>query len=167
MIEQVEASDPLILAIHELRTEFVQWIDTELDRLREHAAIGNRADRAAAAAASSYQFRELPATTTTAAATVRRESYSARPGPSEISPPASALAGRVERDQAVKPLRSMPEPPDESRAQVERSDPRKRLDALARMLDHRLKQVQGEAAADAAEKEMPNRGVAGETPRRP
>jgi hypothetical protein len=78
------------------------------------------------------------------------------------------LHERVQADESVvetvTPLAALPEPQTAAEPQSHTSNPRKRLDDLARLLDHRLKQAQGAAASSAGTGQAPNNGVADDTP---
>jgi hypothetical protein len=141
MSREIEDSDPLSSAIGEFRDELLFWIDSEILRLRERAQVDD-----------SVMEKEL--------ATRMRESNfigsRGRLGVSQggsICQPAIARAESqtcervVDRKDLVaetaKPPVALPELQTDSELRPSVSNPRQRLDALARLLDHRLKQAQG------------------------
>jgi hypothetical protein len=144
MSHDSEVSDPLSREISEFREELLLWIDTELIRLRERDHGDDLVMEEEPAAASGSQFG----------------ASSSRLGVSRGSPNIpSGMAWQeprtrervADRDSVVETaippvalpeLQTDPEPPPPP------SNPRQRLDALARLLDHRLKQGQAAAAAD-------------------
>jgi hypothetical protein len=107
MSNDVEAPDPLSSAIGEFRKELLDWIETELVRLRERAQTDEETTR----------------------------------------PPGALPERQIDRD---------PRPP--------LSNPRQRLDALARLLDHKLKQPQGTAEASGGGGTGRNAGAENDTP---
>ena len=141
MSREIEDSDPLSSAIGEFRDELLFWIDSELLRLRERAQVDD-----------SVMEKEL--------ATATRESNfvssSGRLGLSQGSAICQSGIARAESPswervvdrkdlvaETARPPVALPELPTDSELQPSVSNPRQRLDALARLLDHRLKQAQG------------------------
>jgi hypothetical protein len=129
-----EAADPLCSAIRELREELLMWIDNELERLRAGEPAENRRPDDGPATASKLG---LP---------------SSRVGASSGRPHLQLGLARQEsrsreRDAETDSFKENPRPAIEDPERetdpdplVHASDPRQRLDALARLLDHRLKQ---------------------------
>ena len=145
MSNEAEVADPLTLAIHELREEFLCWIDTELARLQQH--VENPVRRDEGTFSRGTRFEELPGRAEAGVGSTSTRSGYARP-------PLPIRESFVDRDQApkvAKPLTSSLEPAHQSVPQSTGSDPRQRLEALARLLDHRLRQVQTETETNRAE----------------
>ena len=136
-------ADPLSWAIGEFREELLRWIDTELVRLREREQAENRLMEEGRAAASWIAIRRF-------AAAVSGSSPGRRDLQLGLGWHESRTRERVvERDSGGRnrrpPRRRFLKLRDGSRTAGRPSDPRQRLDALARLLDDRLKQAQGAA----------------------
>jgi hypothetical protein len=141
------SDESLPRAIEELREELLLWIDTELDRLqsREHsgepAAAGLSRGFQATHLDTGGRYRPAPPAS----------GDSAVPGSPESAPAMEGAAPSDRRklhdrspdadfsDMLVAGVRTKPE------AQVPGLNSRQRLDALARILDRRLKEVDGAA----------------------
>jgi hypothetical protein len=104
MSEKIDAPDALLSAIADFRMELLDWIDTELARLREHEP------------AEEWLIQEERAGAKGSACSGSSSRHAVRNGTPETQPPAA--------------------------------NPRQRLDALARLLDHRLKHAQEAAEAN-------------------
>jgi hypothetical protein len=156
MSHDTEVPDPLLLAIGEFREELLVWIETELVRQREREQAENRV------------MEERPAAATGSPFGVSSSRLGASPGRPYLE---SGMDGREPRirervadgDSVVESARPSVavtglETDSEPRARL--TNPRQRLDALARLLDHRLKRAQGAAATGSG----PNTEVEDETP---
>jgi hypothetical protein len=136
MSDEIEVFDPLASAIGELREELLLWIDTETTRLREHADGLAREEEGTAARASRL----------TASSSRRVANRGSSRSRSALARPATATRERgADRDpevETVSPPITPPEQPSDHESRLFGSNPRERLDALARLLDHRLKQAQ-------------------------
>jgi hypothetical protein len=142
MTRSIEAPDPLSSAIADFRMELLQWIDTALAGLRER----ERADEL------------VMEEERTAARASQLSAPSGRPGVSnerpyfqaevacEAPPPRARVVDRESIVETARPPIARPETQLDLGPPSPLSNPRQRLDALARLLDHRLKQ--GQAAAD-------------------
>jgi hypothetical protein len=139
---EVDVSDPLASAIDELREELLLWIDTELTRVKEHLY----------AQVAEEELATLPALQRAASASIRgpsndglrtRTRLGHRADPSRQSDVDHEPAANLDWP-AVAPQEELTDPGP----QLPAASPRERLDALARMLDRRLK-----LAADTEETE--------------
>jgi hypothetical protein len=137
MNREIDVSNPLSGAIGEFREELLLWIDTELARLREQTD-----DSVVEEEPKKSQFN----------------GSRSRVGVSQGSPFLQTRIARQEprtRERAVEhedlALKNLTphvpprEPATEPASRLRLSNPRQRLDALARLLDQRLKQAQGTA----------------------
>jgi hypothetical protein len=142
MSREIEVSAPLSWAISEFREELLLWIDTELVRLREREQIDDSVLEEEFSAARESQS----------------SGSSSRLGVSRGSPFfQSGIAGQEPRtrlrvvdreDLVVEPVRppvALPELQTENEPRSPLSNPRQRLDALARSLDQKLKHAHGTA----------------------
>ncbi len=139
MIHEIEDSDPLMSAIGELREEVLFWIDAELARLREQVEelAGEKAPLAArvsrALAPGSHQME------------VRGFSPSPPAIMNQVLSTGESPVGRDLSRVSTAPAVARSAPPVDAEPRPSAPDPRERLDALARLLDHRLKQAHEEA----------------------
>ncbi len=161
MSHDSEVSDPLSRAIGEFREELLSWIDTELVRLREREQADDLVMEEEPAAASGSQFGA-----SSGRLGVSRGSPSFPSGMAWQEPRARERV--ADRDSVVETaippvalpeLQTDPEPPPPP------SNPRQRLDALARLLDSRVKQARGAAETSSGAGKGPNTGVEDDSPR--
>jgi hypothetical protein len=162
MGDDAEVLDPCSRAIVEFREEMLLWIDTALVRLRER-------DQDAIAP---MHERSAPATLTRRAVENRSQTHFparrlvAGLGEAELQPAirragsrnSDEIAGRRLPGGSERPsvVSSGPEPDPRSKSAP--IDSSRRLDALARLLDQRLK-----SSADAASNSIGGRGEVGES----
>ena len=149
MSQGTEAADSLSRAIGEFRTELLVWIDTELARLQggdqeESPVVEERATTPGSIGAD-RSGGSYPGT--------RTHSEASRPGGPDL------LSGRgreTPRDgemfaegslkaEIPGPALAVPGSETDLHPQADPLNPRQRLEALSRLLDHRLKQVDGAA----------------------
>jgi len=157
MSREIEVSDPISSAIGEFREELLLWIDTELARLRKQADVDDSAmteDRATTSYAQSSRSSSRVG--------VRTGSPFFQSGIARQQPQThECIVGRESPavEESVRPPVTLPalETDPEQRPPV--SNPRQRLDALARLLDHRLKQAQGTAETNGATGEGTSSGA--------
>ena len=156
MTRDIDVSDPLSWAIGEFREELLLWIDTELVRLQKQID-----DSVIDEELSESQFN----------------GSSSRIGATRESPfPRTGIARGEQRtrervveryDPAVETLKP-PVPQRQPRTDPESplpvSNPRQRLDALARLLDQRLKQAQGTAETNGGTSTGGNTGADNDNP---
>jgi hypothetical protein len=133
MNDEVEVSDLLASAINQLREELLLWIDTELTRLNEHLS----------AAVAEEQLATSPASQRPTSASVRGASNDVLRTRTRIAHRADpSRQSDVDHEPAAN-LDSLAVAPQEELTdrgpQLPAPSPRERLDALARMLDRRLK----------------------------
>jgi hypothetical protein len=146
--------DSLSRAIEDLREELISWIDTELARLQapeqgeDHAAEGI----SGAPQSTRYDLRvgraSIPLTS----------SDGANPGTADCAPRMEGDASRNRQRSAGRDSKAdVTVPPiavggfqTEPEVQTAPLNPSQRLDALARLLDRRLKQVDGVKSDDSA-----------------
>lgn len=136
-------------AIHELREELTLWIDTQLDRLQPCEHHG---DLAVPEPACGSQSTYLGMGAGYRVAT-RPSGDGARLGPSESAP---AIRAAAPSDRGTLGVRNSDAEISEAIIAGSAADPeaitpgsssRQRLDALARILDRRLKEAEGAAGA--------------------
>ena len=162
MSREIEESDPLSSAIGEFRDELLFWIDSELVRLRERAQLDD-----------SVIEEELAA----AARDFNSSGSSTRVGVTHGGPYSQAGIARSEsrscdrvvdrKDQiaeTARPAVALPELQSDSDLRSSVSNPRQRLDALARLLDHRLKQAQGSAEVSSTADKGTSTGAVDDVP---
>jgi hypothetical protein len=158
MSHENEVSNPLSWAIGEFREELLLWIDTELVRLGEQADDSVRGEEQAAS-------RESHLSAASSRLGARRGSPRFQSGTAVQE---SRTRERVvDRDSAVETARqpvARPELQANPDPQPAPSNPRQRLDALARLLDHRLKQAQGAAETTGGAGKGPSTGVEEDAP---
>jgi len=156
MNPESEAADPLSWAIRALREELLRWIDTELVRLRAREQAENRLMEEGPATAAGSQF---------GASSSR---LGANPGRRDLQLGLGWHESRtrervVERDSSLaetaRPPVDAAELETDPKPQVPPSDPRQRLDALARLLDDRIKRAQGAAGTWSGAGSGPNADV--------
>jgi hypothetical protein len=142
MSPDTEVPDRLLSAIGEFREEVLLWIDSELVRLREREQAENRRLEQRLAPATGSHFS---ASNGRLGASPERPSLQSGTGPREPRSLETARDREPAAENARQPL-DVPEPETDPKPPGTGSNPRQRLDALARLLDHRLRQAQGEAA---------------------
>jgi len=156
-----EESDPLPSAIAEFRKELLEWIDTEyarvLAREREWTDRFAVAQEQAAARESAFNAssqRGLSLGSSTRPARIARE----EPGTRETVVDQHSVVDTAGPPAAVseRPIDAEPQPTP--------ANPRQRLEALARLLDRRLKQAQGAAAASDGAGKGPKTGMENDAP---
>jgi hypothetical protein len=151
MSQQTEARDSLSRAIGEFREELLRWIDTELARLREREpdeglAMENESTTAISTPAGLSGESRGGSQTSQNAACSGRAGLPPRvrwelPWSRERAADGDAAAETTRPPIASPATATGPEP------QAVPLNSRQRLDALARLLDHRLKRSQGAAGA--------------------
>jgi hypothetical protein len=158
MSREIEESDPISSAIGEFRDELLFWIDSELVRLRERVQVDDSViGEELAAAARDFSFSGSSA----GLGVTHGGSFSQ----SEIARAESRSFERVvdRKDliaETARPAVARSELQMDSDLRSSVSNPRQRLDALARLLDHRLKQAQGTAeVSSSADKGTSTRAV--------
>jgi hypothetical protein len=160
MSREIEVSDPLSWAIGEFREELLLWIDTELVRLQEPEQVDHPVMEEELAVARESHF----------------SGSSSRHGVSRGSPFFKSGIARqeprtrervVDREELVvetaRPPVALPELDTDPEPRPSLSNPRQRLDALARLLDHRLKQAQGTAETNGGTGKGTNTGADDDT----
>jgi hypothetical protein len=158
MSPDTEVSHRLASAIGEFREEVLFWIDTELVRLREQA--------------EHRQIEEGPAAETDSQFSGSNERFRASPGRPSIESRMGRREPRIietagDRDPGAENARHPLEVTEAARdpdTPAGLSNPRQRLDALARVLDHRLKHAQSEAGTRMRAAREPDAEVEDETP---
>jgi hypothetical protein len=142
------SADSLSRAIEELREELLSWIDNELARLQE---LEQREDRAAEAISG------MPGPIRSGLGGGRRlvpptDGDGARPRTHDVTgmerESSRDRGWRTDRDSEMGIAESsvaMPGSEWDAETQAPPLNPRERLDALARLLDHRLKLAEGAA----------------------
>jgi hypothetical protein len=161
MNREIEVSDPLSSAISEFREELLVWIDTELFRLRAREQLDDSAIEDEVAAARESQFSGSSSRLGVDTGSPSFQSGIARQDPrtrQKVVDREDPVTEAVRPPVALSALQTDPEP----RARV--SNPRQRLDALARLLDHRLKQAQGTAETSGGTGKGTNTGADDDTP---
>ncbi len=159
MSHDIEVSDPLLRAIGEFREELLLWIDTELVRLREREpaeALVMEEEAAATGSESGSSSSRHGAST---------GSPHFRSGMAWQEPPTRERV--VDRDSVVETARppvALPELQTDPEPGSPFSNSRRRLDALARSLDHRLKQAQGAAEPSSSAGKRSNSVAEDDTP---
>jgi hypothetical protein len=149
MSSDADEPDLLSRAIGEFREGFLLWIDAELVRLRERESEESLVMEEGSAAPSSSRSGLGGGSPLGS----RASRPAARPGrpdlPAEIGwqTPRNRgkAAGRDSVAETAWPPVAPPGPESDPEPQPPPSDSRQRLDALARLLDHRLKRAQGAA----------------------
>jgi hypothetical protein len=160
MSHDIEVSDPLSWAIGEFREELLLWIDIELVRLREREQAEDLMREEEPAAASGSQF-----STSSSRLGASRVSPYFQPGMTREEPRTrQRLADRDSVVETARPPVVLPELQTDPEPRTPLANPRQRLDALARLLDHRLKQAQGAAETSRGAGKGPNTGVEDDTP---
>jgi hypothetical protein len=141
MSGEIEDSDPLSSAISEFRNELLFWIDSELLRLRERAPVDDPVMEEELAT----RMRESNFIGSRGRLGVSQGASICQPGTARAESPSCERV--VDRKDLVaetaRPPVDLPEPRTDAEPRPSVSNPRQRLDALARLLDHRLKQAQG------------------------
>jgi len=155
MSYDIKLSDPLSCAIGELREELLLWIDAELVRLGEGEQAEDQVKEQERVAAGGSQF---------GAASSRLGLSRGSPHfPSSIAWQEPRTCERVaDRDPMVESTRppiALPEQQTDPELRPPLSNPRQRLDALARLLDHRLEQARGTAETSSGAGQGPKTGV--------
>jgi hypothetical protein len=152
MSPEARLFDSLARAIQELREDLVSWIDTELARLQ-----GLDQEEDPAVGVISGESRSLPSGQRGGRYTIPlTDGQGTRPGTRDgVSGMETGTARTPERFADRHSDTDITESPTSvigSKADPESQDaplnPRQRLDALARLLDHRLKQVGGTTGED-------------------
>jgi hypothetical protein len=152
--------DPLARAIAEFRQELLLRIDTELVRLQEREQAVNRLTEEGVVAATGSQFG---ASSSRMGASPRKPYLQSGTGWQE-SRDAERVADLDSVAEAERPPVDDPELEIDPEPRVPPSDPRQRLDALARLLDNRLKRAQGTAGTRSGADRRPSTEVGDETP---
>jgi hypothetical protein len=155
-----DVRDPVARAIAEFRQEFLLRIDTELVRLQEREQAANRLTEEEVVAATGSQFG---ASSSRVGGSPRRPYLQSGTGWQE-SRATERAADRDSVAEAERPPVDVPELEIDPEPRVPPSDPRQRLDALARLLDNRLKRAQGTAGTRSGAVIGPNTEVGDETP---
>ena len=162
MSREIEESDPLSSAIGEFRDELLFWIDSELVRLRERVRLDDSVvEEELATAARDFNF----SSSSTRVRVTHGGSYS-QSGTVRAEPRSCERA--VDRKDLVaetaRPPVARPELQTDSDLRSSVSNPRQRLDALARLLDHRLKQAQGTAEVSSTADKGTSTGAVDDVP---
>ncbi len=149
MSHEAESADLLARAIGEFREELLLWIDTELTRLRGRAAEESPVIEESSTGpdlvhtGQTGEFRFGSPTHIDTQSPGRPESP---PGVrrATLRDP-EAFADRSAAAETREPQVAFPRPEADPESQAPPLNPRQRLDALAQLLDRRLKQVEGAA----------------------
>jgi hypothetical protein len=144
--QKADALDSLVRAIGGFREELLLWIDTELARLRE----GESTERLAAAENSTLHNSPRASARGGPELGPRHGRDLVNSGRPNLAPgmrhekslSRENVADRLPEVESTKSPRSIPEAEREPQSHVAPMNPRQRLDALARLLDHRLRQAQ-------------------------
>lgn len=150
MTHQIEETDPLASAVAQLREELVLWIDTELARLHEHVDEQVREEERAAFAAS----QEPLSTSRFHQVKGNRPVHNA--ATDRVEPSDERLPARELFEPTVITPAAYSSPSAEAESPTPVPNPRQRLDALARLLDHRLKQAHEEAESKGSGRARPD-----------
>jgi hypothetical protein len=149
MSNQAESADFLSRAIGEFREELLLWIDTELARLQEREQEENLVVEEVSTAPKSIRSgprggSHLGSQTNCDGASPGRPDFlSGMERPTLRN--CERFTDRNSRDEITGLPVAFTEPETDPEPQAPPLNPRQRLDALARLLDHRLKQVEGAA----------------------
>jgi hypothetical protein len=141
-----EVSDPLLFAIGEFREELLFLIDSELARLQEQEHADDALLEQVRAAS-----RESQLSGSRTGLGLHGVSSRFQSGANAQQPRTREMV--VDRDptaETTKPSTAPPERETDPELEPPLSNPRQRLDALARLLDHRLKQTQGTLTASGS-----------------
>ena len=134
MTRDIDVSDPLSWAIGEFREELLLWIDTELVRLQQQID-----DSVIDEEQSESEFNG-----SSSRVSATRESPFPRTGVARGARPRERVVERYDPAvETLKPPVPHREPRTDPESRLPVSNPRQRLDALARLLDQRLKQGKG------------------------
>jgi hypothetical protein len=139
MNPEIEVADPLSSAISEFRDELLLWIDTELFRLRAREQLDDSVIEEELAAARESQFSGSSSRRAASRGSPLVESGTAWQEPRTRERVVDREDVEVE---TVRPPMALPELQTDPEPRPSLANPRQRLDALARLLDHRLKQAQ-------------------------
>jgi hypothetical protein len=154
MSDSAEAADSLSRAIAEFRAEILQWIDTALVRLREreHEEVPVSTGKPAPAASStSAAGRGLQVGARTSRPGAKLDVADVQPAMRcEVARNTESIPDRASRCDLSRPPSATPEPQTVQQSNGQPLNSLERLDALARLLDHRLKLVQGVAPSGLA-----------------
>jgi hypothetical protein len=147
MSQGTESADSLARAIGEFRTELLVWIDTELARLQERdqgesPVVGERST-APRSMGAGLRGGSQPGSLTDVDA--------ARPGSPDLRSgmgretlrEGQSFLDRNGNTELTGPTVAVPGPETDPPPEANPGNPRERLEALARLLDQRLKQVEG------------------------
>jgi hypothetical protein len=162
MSREIEESDPISSAIGEFRDELLFWIDSALVRLRERVQVDDSvieeelatAARNSNLSGSSGRLGVSLGGSYSQSGTVRAEPRSCE----------RAVDRKDVVAEAARPPVARPDLQTNSDLRSSVSNPRQRLDALARLLDHRLKQAQGTSEVSGSAGEGTSNDAADEVP---
>ena len=171
MSQGTESADSLARAIGEFRTELLVWIDTELARLQERdpgasSVVGERST-APRSMGAGLRGGSQPGS--------RTDVDAPRPGSPELLSGTGWETPRegqsfVDRDgnaALAGPTAAVAGPETDPPPGANSGNPRERLDALARLLDQRLKQVEGASGTRLGATSGGTQGIPGESPGQP
>jgi hypothetical protein len=160
MSYDIKLSDPLSCAIGEFREELLLWIDTELVRLREGEQAEDLVMVEQRAAAGGSQLGA-----SSSRLGVSRGSSHFPSGIAWQEPRTrERVADRDSMGESTRPPIALPDQQTDPEQRPPLSNSRQRLDALARLLEHRLKQAQGPAETSSGAGQGPNTGVEDDSP---
>jgi hypothetical protein len=130
-------SDSLARAIGEFRQDLIHWIDAELIRLREQAGAAVGLEELSGASGSQFSAY-------TSGLGPSGGSASLQPGIAAQEPPKRERGSdRDSYSTTTWPTAAVSKLATDDEPRSAPSNPRQRLEALARMLDHRLKHPEG------------------------
>jgi hypothetical protein len=154
---EIDASDSLSRAIGEFREELLLWIDAELVRLGEREQDDSVIEEEPRRSHSNGLSGRLGMSS--GSPFFQSGSALQEPGTSErvVDRPELAV-------QTVWPSVPLPKPSTDAELRLPVSNPRQRLDALARLLDQRVKQAQGLAETNGSTGNGTNDGADVDTP---
>ena len=154
MSHDADVLDSLSRAIAEFREKVLLWIDTALVRLREREQAESLAmeEKSAPAALTRLRMeRGSPTASPTRRPAAGKDGMDLQPVMSwEGTPNPAEIAGPDSRGDLARPPIVAPRPEADTKSKSPPLDSLKRLDALARLLDHRLKASQ-DAASNSSE----------------
>jgi hypothetical protein len=158
MSDNILAPDPLSCAIAEFREDLLVWIETELARVREQAEELAGAEELSGASGSQLSASPSRVGASRGSPLFQPEIAAREPRTQKRGADRDSFAEAPRRSAAVSKLRIDPE------SVTPHSNSRQRLDALARLLDSRLKHPQGASETSSGAGNGPSAGTETDTP---